>query len=217
LEKNDKVGAWQRDASVWTGTDEARGWLAGHCREKTTCQVDVFKKIAADIKKAKFKHVLLLGMAAPACPEFLRMTFGKTKFPRIACADSTDPAQIKADGAKGRFKEHDLHRFQQVRQHAEPKSTSNISSSGSQRRSDREKPAIGSSHHRSRFQNAAGRGSESSATFLRPCPSMAPLFGALEFRDDSCGCHGIDVAKIPKETQEMVKAAAHIAADKNPA
>jgi len=79
--KNDKVRRmWQRDASVWTGTDEAQwlGWL--DIVEKQLAQVDVFKKIAADVKKAKFKHVLLLGMGGSSlCPEVLRMTFGKSK------------------------------------------------------------------------------------------------------------------------------------------
>ncbi len=53
---------------------------------------------AADIKKAGFKHALLLGMGGSSlCPEVLKMTFGKTEgFPEMFVLDSTDPAQVKA-------------------------------------------------------------------------------------------------------------------------
>src|ERR1700740_3738548 len=97
--KNDKVRRlWQRDASLWTGNDEGRwlGWL--DIAEKQLAQLDQFKKVAADVKKAKFKHALLLGMGGSSlCPEVLRLTFGKIKgFPELHVLDSTDPAQIKA-------------------------------------------------------------------------------------------------------------------------
>src|SRR5262249_40375104 len=60
--------------------------------------ISALKAIAADIKKAKFKHALLLGMGGSSlCPEVLRLTFGKIKgFPELHVLDSTDPAQIKA-------------------------------------------------------------------------------------------------------------------------
>jgi len=101
--ENDKVRRlWQRDASVWTGSDEGNwlGWL--DITEKQLAQPDVFKKIADDVKKAKFKHALLLGMGGSSlCPEVLRLTFGKMKgFPELHVLDSTDPAQIKAIEAK---------------------------------------------------------------------------------------------------------------------
>jgi len=93
---------WQRDASVWTGSDEGHwlGWL--DITEKQLAQPEVFKKIADDVKKAKFKHALLLGMGGSSlCPEVLRLTFGKSKgFPELHVLDSTDPAQIKAIEAK---------------------------------------------------------------------------------------------------------------------
>src|SRR5260370_34828605 len=89
--KNDKVRRlWQRDASVWTGTDEAQwlGWL--DIVEKQLAQADAFKKIAAQVKKAKFKQALLLGMGGSNLgPEVLRMTFGKIKrFPELHWRDS---------------------------------------------------------------------------------------------------------------------------------
>ncbi len=96
--KNDKVRRlWQRDASVWTGSDEGQwlGWL--DITATQLAQIEQFKKVAADVKKAKFKHALLLGMGGSSlCPEVLRMTFGKIKgFPVLHVLDSTDPAQIK--------------------------------------------------------------------------------------------------------------------------
>jgi transaldolase / glucose-6-phosphate isomerase len=97
--KNNKVKRlWQHDASVWTGTDEGNwlGWL--DVTGEQLAHIDVLKGIAADVKKAKFKHALLLGMGGSSlCPEVLRKTFGKIKgFPELHVLDSTDPAQIKA-------------------------------------------------------------------------------------------------------------------------
>ncbi len=97
--KNNKVQRlWQRDASIWTGTDENNwlGWLG--ITEEQIAHIDVLKQIAEDVKKAGFKHALLLGMGGSSlCPEVLRMTFGKIAgFPELHVLDSTDPAQIKA-------------------------------------------------------------------------------------------------------------------------
>ena len=96
---NNKVQRlWKGDASLWTGTDENKwlGWLT--IVDEQLAHIDVLKNIAADIKKAKFKHALLLGMGGSSlCPEVLRLTFGKIKgFPELHVLDSTDPAQIKA-------------------------------------------------------------------------------------------------------------------------
>src|SRR4029078_1413371 len=97
--KGDKVRRlWQRDASLWTNTDEAKwlGWL-GVTEEKTGRLRD-FRQPAADVKSAGFTHVLLLGMGGSSlCPEVLKMTFGKlTAFPELHVLDSTDPAQVKS-------------------------------------------------------------------------------------------------------------------------
>ncbi len=74
-------------------------WLGlADIAEEQLAHIDALKSIAADIKKAKFKHALLLGMGGSSlCPEVLRLTFGKIKgFPELHVLDSTDPAQIKA-------------------------------------------------------------------------------------------------------------------------
>jgi len=61
--KNNKVARlWEKDATLWSGTDESKwlGWL-GITYEQIV-NIAALKAIAADIKKAKFKHALLLGM-----------------------------------------------------------------------------------------------------------------------------------------------------------
>ena len=68
--KNNKVARlWQKDASLWTGTDESNwlGWLT--IVEEQLARIDTFKQIAEDVKKARFKHALLLGMGGSSlCP-----------------------------------------------------------------------------------------------------------------------------------------------------
>ena len=96
---NNKVARlWQKDATLWTGADEGQwlGWL--HVTEEQLKGIFALKKLAEDIKKAKFKHALLLGMGGSSlCVEVLRLTFGKfAGRPELHVLDSTDPAQIKA-------------------------------------------------------------------------------------------------------------------------
>jgi transaldolase / glucose-6-phosphate isomerase len=89
---------WQRDASLWTATDEANwlGWLG--ITEEQIERLDQFKKVAEDAKAGGFAHVLLLGMGGSSlCPEVLRMTYGKVAgYPELHVLDSTDPAQIRS-------------------------------------------------------------------------------------------------------------------------
>jgi len=96
---NNKVQRlWQKDASLWTNADEASwlGWLP--IVDEQIANIAPLKEIAVDVKKAKFKHALLLGMGGSSlCPEVLRMTYGKIPgFPELHVLDSTDPAQVKA-------------------------------------------------------------------------------------------------------------------------
>lgn len=83
---------WAKDASVWTGDDEAKwlGWL--HVVEEQLGLVADYEKLKAEA--AGFKDVLLMGMGGSSlCPEVLAMTFGKTNFHIL---DSTVPAQVKS-------------------------------------------------------------------------------------------------------------------------
>jgi transaldolase/glucose-6-phosphate isomerase len=220
--KNDKVRRlWQRDASIWTGSDEGQwlGWL--DITEKQLAQLDVFKKVAADVKKAKFKHALLLGMGGSSlCPEVLRMTFGKIKgFPALHVLDSTDPAQIKAIEAQ-----------------VDLKSTICIVSSKSgstlepniykQYFFEQIKKKVGAKEAGNRFIAITDPGSKmqqvAEADKFRHIffgvPSIGGRYSALSnFGMIPAAVMGLDVAKFLKNTQEMVKACgADVGADKNP-
>ncbi|HEY1422990.1 MAG TPA: bifunctional transaldolase/phosoglucose isomerase [Candidatus Acidoferrum sp.] len=89
---------WQKDASLWTGADESNwlGWLT--IADEQLAHIETLKQFSAEVKRAKFKHVVLLGMGGSSlCPEVLRMTFGKVAgFPEMHVLDSTDPVQIRA-------------------------------------------------------------------------------------------------------------------------
>jgi len=89
---------WQRDATLWTGSDEANwlGWL--DIVDEQIAQHDQLQRFAKEVQQRGFQHVLLLGMGGSSlCPEVLRMTFGRqTHFPNVHVLDSTDPAQVKA-------------------------------------------------------------------------------------------------------------------------
>jgi transaldolase / glucose-6-phosphate isomerase len=89
---------WQRDATLWTGADEAKwlGWL--DIVDEQIAQHDQLAKLAKEVQARGFQSVLLLGMGGSSlCPEVLRKTFGKaTNFPDLHVLDSTDPAQVKS-------------------------------------------------------------------------------------------------------------------------
>jgi transaldolase/glucose-6-phosphate isomerase len=89
---------WQRDATLWTGADEANwlGWL--DIVEEQVAQQDQLQKLAKEVQARGFQHVLLLGMGGSSlCPEVLRLTFGRiTHYPTLHVLDSTDPAQVKS-------------------------------------------------------------------------------------------------------------------------
>src|SRR5437016_5519711 len=88
---------WARDPSLWTNSDEDKwlGWLDIVAEQQRN--VRRFTNFAAEVKDAKFSHVLLLGMGGSSlCPEVMRESFGKLdEFPELHVLDSTDPAQIK--------------------------------------------------------------------------------------------------------------------------
>jgi transaldolase/glucose-6-phosphate isomerase len=88
---------WAGDASLWTEADEAKwlGWLGVvDDRLKAVAELQDF---AADVRKAGFSDLLLLGMGGSSLgPEVLGETFGtKPGFPRMTVLDSTDPAQLR--------------------------------------------------------------------------------------------------------------------------
>jgi glucose-6-phosphate isomerase len=101
--QNNKVARfWQKDPSLWTrdGEEKWLGWIDIVEREQQ--QSAAFAALAADVKAAGFKSVLLLGMGGSSlCPEVLSVTFGQQAgFPALHIVDSTDPVQVKAAGDK---------------------------------------------------------------------------------------------------------------------
>jgi transaldolase / glucose-6-phosphate isomerase len=88
---------WAADASLWTETDEAKwtGWLG--IIDQQLAAAAHLEDFAADVQRAGFKDVLLLGMGGSSLgPEVFAKTFGtKRGFPTLHVLDSTDPAQIR--------------------------------------------------------------------------------------------------------------------------
>jgi len=89
---------WQRDASLWTNSDEGQwlGWL--DIVEKQMADLSKVQQFSEEVQKDKFSDVLLLGMGGSSlCPEVLAKTYGQIDgFPRLHVLDSTDPQQVKA-------------------------------------------------------------------------------------------------------------------------
>jgi transaldolase/glucose-6-phosphate isomerase len=93
---------WARDATLWTGTDEAGwlGWLG--ITDDQLASIDHLHKIQAEAKSGGYTHALLLGMGGSSlCPEVFKITFGRIAgYPELHVLDSSDPAQVKATEAK---------------------------------------------------------------------------------------------------------------------
>jgi transaldolase/glucose-6-phosphate isomerase len=220
--KNNKVARlWQKDASLWSGTDESNwlGWLT--ITEEQLAHLDALKQIAEDVRKARFKHALLLGMGGSSlCPEVLGMTFGKIKgFPKLHVLDSTDPAQIKAIEAR-----------------VDLKSTMCIVSSKSgstlepniykQYFFERVKAKVGEKEVGNRFIAVTDPGSKMQQVaeadkfrkIFMGVPSIGGRYSAISnFGMVPAAVMGLDVAKFLRNTDEMVKACgASSAADSNP-
>jgi transaldolase/glucose-6-phosphate isomerase len=212
---------WQRDASVWTGADEDKwlGWLT--IVDEQLAHIDALKSVAADIRNAKFKHALLLGMGGSSlCPEVLRLTFGKIKgYPELHVLDSTDPAQIKA-----------------IEKKVDLKSTICIVSSKSgstlepniykQYFFEQVKKKVGEKEVGNRFIAITDPGSKMQTVaendkfrkIFFGDPSIGGRYSALSnFGMVPGSIMGIDIPKFLKITAEMVKACgADTAADANP-
>jgi transaldolase/glucose-6-phosphate isomerase len=220
--KNNKIARlWQRDASLWTGTDESNwlGWLT--IVDEQLAHLEVLKKLAADVKKARFNHALLLGMGGSSlCPEVLRMTFGKIKgFPELLVLDSTDPAQIKAIEAKV-----DLNSTICI---VSSKSGSTLEPNiYKQYFFERIKAKVGEKEAGNRFIAITDPGSKmqqvAEADKFRKIffgvPSIGGRYSALSnFGMVPAAVMGLDVSKFLKNTKEMVPACGPTsAADANP-
>ena len=89
---------WDRDATLWTGNDEADwlGWL--DIARQSLQQVDELELFARDLAARDIRQVVLLGMGGSSmAPEVIAETFGQQPgFPGLIVLDSTDPAQVGA-------------------------------------------------------------------------------------------------------------------------
>ncbi|QDM16165.1 bifunctional transaldolase/phosoglucose isomerase [Tardiphaga sp. vice352] len=92
---------WQKDASVWTGTDEAKwlGWLTSVAAEKA--KLSDYADFAKWVKAQGFTDAVVLGMGGSSLgPDVLAQTFAQAAgYPKLSVLDSTDPAQVRATGA----------------------------------------------------------------------------------------------------------------------
>jgi transaldolase/glucose-6-phosphate isomerase len=220
--KNDKVRRlWRADASLWTGADENHwlGWLG--ITDDQLAHIEHLTSLAAEVKKAGFKHALLLGMGGSSlCPEVLRLTFGKIEgFPELHVLDSTDPAQIKTIESK-----------------IDLKNTLFIVSSKSggtlepniykQYFFARAKEAVGEKEVGNRFIAITDPGSKMQHVaendkfrhIFFGLPSIGGRYSALSnFGMVPAAIMGVDVARFLNRTEEMVHAcAATVPATENP-
>ncbi len=220
--KNNKVARlWQKDASLWSNADESKwlGWLT--ITNEQLANLDTLKQLAEEVKKAKFKHVLLLGMGGSSlCPEVLRMTFGKIAgFPELHVLDSTDPAQIKAIEKKVDLKKTLCIVSSKSGSTLEP----NIFK---QYFFERVGKAVGDKVAGSRFIAVTDPGSKMQQVaeddkfwkIFAGDPSIGGRYSALSnFGMVPAAAMGMDLGKFLRTTQEMVKACgASSTADSNP-
>jgi len=212
---------WQRDATLWTGTDEANwlGWL--DITEKQLAEHENLRKVAEDAKNSGFSDVLLLGMGGSSlCPEVLRMTYGKTAgYPELHVLDSTDPSQIKSFGDK-----------------IDPAKTLFIVSSKSgstlepnifkQYFFERTKQAVGAEKAGSHFIAITDPGSKMQQVaeadkfrhIFPGVPSIGGRYSALSnFGMVPAAVMGLDTRKFLERTEEMVQACAScVPVEENP-
>ncbi|MBI3575857.1 MAG: bifunctional transaldolase/phosoglucose isomerase [Gammaproteobacteria bacterium] len=89
---------WARDASLWTGADEARwlDWL--DVTGEQLHHLGDLRRIGHAVEGRRFTHAVLLGMGGSSlAPEMLSQSFGVfADHPRLLVLDSTDPAAIKS-------------------------------------------------------------------------------------------------------------------------
>ena len=219
---NNKVARlWQKDASLWSNTDENKwlGWLS--ITDEQIANINALKQLAAEVKKRKFKHAILLGMGGSSlCPEVMRKTFGKIAgFPEMHVLDSTDPAQIKAIEKK-----LDLKKTLCI---VSSKSGSTLEPNiFKQYFFERVKAKVGAGEVGSHFIAVTDPGSKMQQVaegdkfwkIFAGVPSIGGRYSALSnFGMVPAAVMGLDVAKFLKTTHEMVSACgADTAADKNP-
>jgi len=219
---NNKVARlWQKDATLWTGADEGQwlGWMSVTAEQLKS--ISALKKLAAEIRKAKFRHALLLGMGGSSlCVEVLHLTFGKFGgYPELHVLDSTDPAQVKAVEKKVDLKKTICIVSSKSGSTLEP----NIFK---QYFYERIKQKVGADQGGSHFIAVTDPGSKMEQVakndrfrhIFAGVPAIGGRYSALSHFGTVPGAvMGLDVAKFLKITEKMVKACGPgVTADKNP-
>ena len=220
--KNDKVRQlWARDAKLWTGADESKwlGWLGIVEEQRNT--IDHLTAFAADVRKAGFEHLLLLGMGGSSlCPEVLAETFGRQPgFPKLHVLDSTDPAQVASFDKKV-----DLERTLCI---VSSKSGSTLEPNiFKQYFFDRMKQTVGADRAGQHFVAITDPGSHLQKVAEKDrfrhifygLPSIGGRYSALsDFGMVPAAAMGLDVGKFLDRTDDMVHAcAASVPIEQNP-
>jgi transaldolase/glucose-6-phosphate isomerase len=201
---------WKRDASLWTGTDEANwlGWL--NITEEEIAKADDLQRLAEEVKRENFSDILLLGMGGSSlCPEVLEKTFGHIPgFPKLHVLDSTDPAQIKSAE-----KSVDLAKTLFI---VSSKSGTTLEPNiYKQYFFERVKEVVGAENAGSRFIAITDPGSKLQQVAERDkfrhifpgVPSIGGRYSALSnFGMVPAAAMGVDVAKFLNRTQQMITA-----------
>lgn len=95
--REDRIGRlWRRDASLWTGGDEA-GWLGWLDLDRQRARVERWHAFARDVRSDGFTDALLLGMGGSSlAPAVFAATFDPAPgFPRLRVLDSIDPVEVR--------------------------------------------------------------------------------------------------------------------------
>ncbi len=212
---------WEHDASLWTGTDEAKwlGWL--DITAEQIAHGDKLRAAVSDVKKENFTDILLLGMGGSSlCPDVLSVTFGKIpEFPSLHVLDSTDPAQVKAA-------ENKINLAKSLFIVSSKSGTTLEPNIFKQYFFDRVKQTIGADKAGSRFIAITDPGSKmqqvAEADHFRHIfpglPSIGGRYSALSnFGVVPAALMGLDIGRFLSRTQEMVEACgANITAEQNP-
>ncbi|MGH9161341.1 MAG: bifunctional transaldolase/phosoglucose isomerase [Vicinamibacteraceae bacterium] len=89
---------WARDATLWTGRDEARwlGWLDAIDQQRG--ELAAHTALGAALRDEKVTDLLLLGMGGSSLgPEVIGRVIGSAPgWPRLHVLDSTDPGQVRS-------------------------------------------------------------------------------------------------------------------------
>jgi transaldolase / glucose-6-phosphate isomerase len=209
---------WQRDASLWTGTDESNwlGWL--DVVQEQIAHLNDLRRLVDDARS--FSDVLLLGMGGSSlCPEVLAKTFGRVSgFPQLHVLDSTDPAQIKAFDSRV-----DLSKALFV---VSSKSGTTLEPNiFKQYFFERVKQKVGAEKAGSRFIAITDPGSKLEAVarddhfrhVFHGVPSIGGRYSALSnFGMVPAALMGLDVAKFLERTKKTVDACRTEAVEENP-